>query len=109
VLGGASALANRVAIIGVDGSRTELPSKITDRRVRKGELISFETAGGGGYGDPFERELELVELDLRRGHVSPEQLADYGVVLVAGTNRIDAAATAAKRTDNQVEKEGLNR
>jgi N-methylhydantoinase B len=100
VFGGGSALANRVAIISPDGSRRELPSKTTDHPVAKGEVISFELAGGGGYGDPVQRDLESVAADLRGGYVtSREQLADeYGVILHDGGNEIDVAATAARRS-----------
>ena len=38
------------------------------------------TGGGGGYGDPRERDPELVHADLRDGHVSPATArATYGV------------------------------
>jgi N-methylhydantoinase B len=41
----------------------------------------MSTGGGGGYGDPKERPLELVQRDVIRGWVSPESArADYGVV-----------------------------
>jgi N-methylhydantoinase B len=100
VLGGHKAFSNRVVIVDEDGTRTTLPSKVTDFAVRAGQVVSFETAGGGGYGDPRERDLELVRSDIRRGYVtSPEQLADeYGVALVPGTLEIDEAATRSLRS-----------
>jgi N-methylhydantoinase B len=40
-----------------------------------------ETTGGGGWGDPLDREVAAVELDLKQGKVSPEAAErDYGVV-----------------------------
>jgi N-methylhydantoinase B len=75
VLGGHSSVGNHVVIIDNDGGRTSLPSKLTDYPVLKGEIISFETSGGGGYGDPLERDLDLVRQDIQRGPVTtPEQL-----------------------------------
>jgi N-methylhydantoinase B len=96
VFGGGSAMTNRLAVISPDGSARALPSKTTDHPVRKGEVISFELAGGGGYGDPLERDLELVAADLRAGYVTPAQVEAYGVVLDA-EGAIDAAATATAR------------
>jgi N-methylhydantoinase B len=98
VLGGHGSVKNVVAIIGPDGERVELPSKITDYPVEKGKLISFETAGGGGYGDPAGRDLELVEADLRAGYVVPgEQLEEQYRVVLDESGKVDAAATAERR------------
>jgi N-methylhydantoinase B len=37
------------------------------------------TPGGGGYGDPKERDPARIEEDLREGYVTPEAAArDYG-------------------------------
>ena len=58
--------------------------------------IEIETAGGGGYGDPFERDPAMVLADVLDGLVSVEQARrDYGVALEAG--QVDEAATAALR------------
>jgi N-methylhydantoinase B len=100
VFGGGSALSNGVAVISEDGTRRALPSKTTDHPVRKGEVISFELGGGGGYGDPLERDLELVAADLRAGYIIPADLDAYGVV-VDGDGAIDEAATAAKRDERR--------
>ena len=40
------------------------------------------TAGGGGYGEPFERDPERVWADVVYGYITPEVAArDYGVVV----------------------------
>lgn len=50
--------------------------------VRAGEVVRIRTTGGGGWGDPLERDPALVVRDVRWRKVSPEAaLADYGVVL----------------------------
>lgn len=44
------------------------------------DLILLRTPGGGGYGIPFERDLDLVQEDVQAGFVSREQAAEaYGV------------------------------
>ena len=64
--------------------------------VAPGDLLHFVTWGGGGWGDPLERDPELVALEVQRGLVSVEGAARYGVVLTAdGT--VDSAATEATR------------
>jgi N-methylhydantoinase B len=48
--------------------------------------VRMSTGGGGGYGDPKERPLELVERDVIRGFVSRESArADYGVVIASNS------------------------
>jgi len=57
----------------------------------------FRTAGAGGWGDPFDRDAELVARDARYDLVSREQARDgYGVVLT-DDNKVDAAATGRLR------------
>ena len=58
------------------------------------------TTGGGGWGDPLDREPDRVLRDVIEGKVSPAAARDdYGVALVehAGSFDIDAVATAALR------------
>lgn len=55
--------------------------------------------GGGGIGEPFERDLEAVLLDVRNGFVSLEAAREeYGVVLDPETLTLDEAATLALRS-----------
>ena len=65
--------------------------------IPSGDRLLLELPGGGGYGDPFDRDAALVAADVRNGVVSRESAAaDYGVVL-AQDGSIDEAATAAAR------------
>lgn len=65
--------------------------------VPEGGLISDFTQGGGGYGDPLEREPERVAADVRRRAVSRRLArALYGVVLDEAGDP-DPAATEAER------------
>jgi len=59
----------------------EMPGKFTIR-VPRGTTISLETAGGGGFGNPFSRDPVLVQRDVLYGLVSREVARRaYGVVL----------------------------
>ena len=65
--------------------------------VPAGERLVMEMPGGGGYGDPFERDPERVRDDVRNELVSAEAAArDYGVVLSADGS-VDRSATEARR------------
>lgn len=67
-------------------------------QVTEGEVIMVQTAGGGGYGDPTERDMELVQADVSDGVVSLEAAArEYGVVLNSQDLTIDRNATADLR------------
>ncbi|MGH8912193.1 MAG: hydantoinase B/oxoprolinase family protein, partial [Acidimicrobiia bacterium] len=63
----------------------------------EGDVISYLADGGGGYGDPFLRDPELVLEDVIDGYVSTEAAAtDYGVVVADG-GEIDWPATEQAR------------
>jgi N-methylhydantoinase B len=76
-----------------------LTSKIAGLRLKKGDLLSMEFAGGGGWGDPRERAVEDVRRDVIRGYISREAARnDYGVEFNDDLS-IDAEATARLRAD----------
>src|SRR5918995_6690079 len=79
-----------------DGSREVLPSKCHDVPVAPGDVLHFVTWGGGGWGDPLERDPALVALEVRRGLVSAKGAERYGVC-VSEDGTVDAAATATLR------------
>jgi N-methylhydantoinase B len=69
--------------------------------VPAGTLIRIRTTGGGGWGDPLERDPVLVARDVRWGKVSASAAAaDYGVVLAGPTDDpvVDGEATVALRS-----------
>jgi N-methylhydantoinase B len=58
------------------------------------------TAGGGGWGNPLERDTEKVRWDVIEGYISFEAAREcYGVVLQPGSLEMDAAATARLRAE----------
>jgi N-methylhydantoinase B len=63
-----------------EGQVIALPSKVTNRALRRGDVFRMTTQGGGGHGDPQERDHALIARDLREGRVTPEGVRrDYGV------------------------------
>ena len=63
-----------------------------------GDVLVFHSAGGGGYGAPFERDPEAVASDVRNGYVSITGAEkDYAVVIDRETMQVDKAATLALR------------
>jgi N-methylhydantoinase B len=64
-----------------DGSEELLPSKCDRIEVKEGDLLYFDTWGGGGWGDPLERPAEQVAADVDAGLVTLEGAKRYGVVL----------------------------
>jgi N-methylhydantoinase B len=87
----------------------DLGGLVDGEPVRAGEIVRVVTTGGGGWGDPLEREPELVQRDVIDGKVSPEAAReDYGVVLLAaadGAFNIEAPATAALRANLREQRE----
>jgi N-methylhydantoinase B len=60
-------------------------SKDEDIYLVAGDTITVRTPGGGGYGDPRQRDAALVARDVARGYFTIEDAArDYGVVVTAG-------------------------
>ena len=78
----------------------EVDALADDEPVRAGEVIRIRTTGGGGWGDPLERDVDLVVRDVRWGKVSVDGARnDYGVVVTGPWDApgADAAATAELR------------
>lgn len=71
--------------------------KIDRVRAKAGDVITIMTPGGGGYGDPYERDPSRVAWDVACGLVSVEAAkTEYGVLLTP-EGSVDAGATAALR------------
>ncbi|MCH2636696.1 MAG: hydantoinase B/oxoprolinase family protein, partial [Acidimicrobiales bacterium] len=101
---------------GLNGGKAGAPFKVTinpgaddeqvmeglcDREpINHGALIRVETTGGGGWGDPLERDTSLVQLDVLQGKVSQQAAKnDYGVVFVSHSEvpEVDLGETLALR------------
>ena len=59
-----------------------------------GDTVTLMSAGGGGYGDPFERPTEAVLRDVLAGFVNiDEARTDYGVIIKDGAINVHATET----------------
>jgi N-methylhydantoinase B len=67
-------------------------------QLKPGDVVTIDAAGGGGYGNPLEREPERVERDVMEGYVSLEKAReDYGVIIHPKTLTLDEEATKKLR------------
>jgi N-methylhydantoinase B len=81
-----------------DGTRTIVGNKVEDVRVEEGDQLHFITWGGGGWGDPLERDPALVGKEIVQGLVTAKGALAYGVV-ASEDGVVDEAATAKMRAD----------
>ncbi|MEH7391421.1 hydantoinase B/oxoprolinase family protein [Bacillus sp. JJ1474] len=97
LFGGQSALHNRVVVN--PGTEEEvIIQKVTGYSLKEGDILSVQTGGGGGYGDPLDRTSEEVLIDVKRGYVSLDAAEKcYGVVIDPISLNIDQIATNNKR------------
>jgi N-methylhydantoinase B len=86
-----------------NGERREIPGLADDVPLQAGDVIEIVTTGGGGWGDPLERDPELVRWDVIRGVVSDTAAReDYGVALLDDLDvTVDAAATERLRAERR--------
>src|SRR5262244_3755353 len=79
-----------------------LPGLVDDETIPAGTLVRVETTGGGGWGDPLEREPDLVGWDVLQGKITERAARDaYGVIVrvIDGASfEIDATPTSLLRT-----------
>ncbi len=87
---GAAALAG----LGEGGeySFVQIPAKAV-LALRRNDRLVLIGAGGGGYGDPLQRDAALVEADVRDGVVSRQVARDQYGVIVDDDGRLDVEAT----------------
>lgn len=106
VAGGGPGAAARVILDAGTAEAREL-GKIDLFRPRRGDVVTVMTAGGGGFGNPYERPVDAVLADVDAGFVTPEAATrDYGVCLRDGS--LDAAATERLRRDRAPTRAGLD-
>ena len=96
VNGGAPGQRSSKRLERADGAAQWLPAKCEDVAVKAGDLLFFNTWGGGGWGDPLQRNPELVRQDVERGLVSVAGAKRYGVAL-REDGGVDEQATKALR------------
>lgn len=105
VLGGFPGAPNRFTVIrkGQSISPSQFPGKVTQFPLERGDRVVMESSGGGGYGDPLERDPRKVEQDLREGLVTKEKAeVRYGVVLKG--DKVDDVKTNQQRERKRKER-----
>lgn len=92
------------SIIGEVGKKEVLPSKCTVS-IKRGEELVIKTPGGGGYGNPLNRDPEKVLDDYKNDLVSLSSAEEeYGVVIIPDRGIIDMEATRELREKNKLRK-----
>src|SRR5439155_22915436 len=98
VQGGGSGTPNRYAIDHAGQERPlATPGKASGVPLVANDVIIARTSGGGGYGDPFEREPERVAADVAQGFLSVEAARRHYGVAVAADGTLDLPGTQALR------------
>jgi N-methylhydantoinase B len=89
--------------VDAEGEGYDLGGLVDGEPVLKGQVVRVVTTGGGGWGDPLQRELEFVLRDVIEGRVSRASAGtDYGVVFKDSQDaelEIDEAATGQRRAE----------
>ena len=110
VNGGHASPPQRQSRIALDGSRHTiggltpegefLSCLLAGSPFTAGEAFLFESTGGGGWGDPLERDPAAVLDDVLDEYVSPQAAHDvYGVVLDLGAESVNEEATRSRREE----------
>ena len=73
-------------------------SLFSNFQMKRGDTYTAECPGGGGWGDPLDRDPEAVLDDVRDGFVSVQSAQlDYGVIVLDEGDRVDYAVTKELR------------
>ncbi len=97
IVGGKGPQPSKLMVHRTDGS-TEDPDVHKYVMLNTGDVYDIKEAGGGGYGEPFQRSVQKVLDDVLDGLVSIKKAKeDYGVVINLDTMEVDQAATDALR------------
>jgi N-methylhydantoinase B len=73
--GGKPGSLSRTTVTRADGASVSLPSKVSGFALHAGDVVTIETSGGGGFGDPRRRDPARVAWDVSEGLVTAEQAA----------------------------------
>lgn len=100
LFGGSEGAGGRIRIKDAKGNYLKVP--VFGTLVAMGSHLFVESAGGGGYGDPYTRDVALVQRDVLDGIVSLEAAREhYGVALSKDARHIDRKATDALRASHR--------
>ena len=75
-----------------------IPNKTDFVPIQSGDLLRIMTPGGGGWGDPLDREPERVLQDVRLGQVSLDSARhDYGILIDRNSMKVLEGKTVQER------------
>jgi N-methylhydantoinase B len=97
VHGGLPGARMRPAVINEGTEREKSIRKINFLRLGPGDTVQITTSGGGGYGDPLDRNPDDVRLDVELGYVSQDVARSIHGVVLTSDGTVDVAATATQR------------
>ena len=98
ILGGKPGARHGLILNAGSPGQENLTLKVVGRQLVAGDRITILAGGGGGYGDPLDRDPALVAADVRKGYVTPQHAAEaYGVV-VSASGEVDGRATSELRS-----------
>jgi N-methylhydantoinase B len=89
-----------------DGTQRIVGNKVEDLEIEADDVLHFITWGGGGWGDPFERNPALAVKEIEQGLLTVEGARAYGVV-VKSDGKLDTDATEALRKQLRAEREAV--
>ena len=85
----------------LQGDHTYIPAHLTkddNVRLQPGDVIQPQTPGGGGYGNPLERDIALVVRDVQRQYICRDTAQQvYGVLFQGDSLAVDMPATQELR------------
>ena len=100
VAGGMGGGLSRVLLNPGTPEEREIRAFSDDNHWKYGDLVRIHTAGGGGWGDPLKRDVNLVLDDVKDGFVSLEAaLERYGVVIDPDTLEVDTRGSETRREE----------
>jgi N-methylhydantoinase B len=101
VMGGSYGAPNHVVVKRGDSviEPSAHPGKVAGFALNDGDIVVMETAGGGGYGDPLERDTQKVLRDVSLGYLSADEAFKRYGVAIAADGQVDAEATRKKREE----------
>ncbi len=97
IFGGKDGTSASMTKFTTDGKAISLELKLSDEEFGKGDILQICTPCGGGYGNPFERDSELVLGDVLDGFTDIEDAKEsYGVVIDVSTMKDKYHGTCQK-------------
>ena len=72
--------------------------KVSSCKLKKGDVVSIRTGGGGGWGDPLKRDPSLILSDVRNGFMTARVAErEYRVVVDASSWKVESTRRGGRR------------